>query len=446
MLDVYNSIRDAANLPPIIDGRHSLMLQERWEGSVLASILAFFFAIWTVRSMHGRGVHFFSFLEVRDLVLVSFQCPWLVRCCPTRSHRPRRQDQVCPPLPTPGVTIYRSDGACRGQGTIAESLADWGAAVWSADARGFGAGFAYATARGFLGNDYYSNNQADHFALLQCLFRALRLQDPHVIFEVDSLILAKQLARHLPGLVVLKISLLSINNVYMFVIPFQLFTSRRTFVIFTVSLTRPQIHCLIRRSTSVIRMVFQHFGSVQSAHHVYLSFPSVALILSDFPTTLECQILCTCLLCTSHSACQKNPNDFFEYICHMGCAITLHSIMDSGLMPGGQILSKRQTVFFTSVDPMNKEHKDPDEIDLNASRLARYKPKVWKKQQNTVYWVDLKLAQEKGFKFYQTRSNAIILYDTLPAYCIPKAIMMKSGEVIVRENICVTSTSSKDFL
>ena len=30
------------------------------------------------------------------------------------------------------------------------------------------------------------------------LFRALRLQDPHVIFEVDSLILAKQLARHLP--------------------------------------------------------------------------------------------------------------------------------------------------------------------------------------------------------------------------------------------------------
>ena len=43
VLDVCNSIRDAANLPPIIDGRHSLMLQERWEGSVLASIVAFFF-------------------------------------------------------------------------------------------------------------------------------------------------------------------------------------------------------------------------------------------------------------------------------------------------------------------------------------------------------------------------------------------------------------------
>ena len=30
------------------------------------------------------------------------------------------------------------------------------------------------------------------------------------------------------------------------------------------------------------------------------------------------------------------------------------------------------------------------------------------------------LLQWKGFKFSQTRSNAIILYDTLPAYCIPK--------------------------
>ena len=45
------------------------------------------------------------------------------------------------------------------------------------------------------------------------------------------------------------------------------------------------------------------------------------------------------------------PNNFFEYIYHIGCAINLHSITNSGLIPGGQNLSKRQTVFFTSVDP-----------------------------------------------------------------------------------------------
>ena len=108
-------------------------------------------------------------------------------------------------------------------------------------------------------------------------------------------------------------------------------------------------------------------------------------------------------------------------------------------------MSKRQTVFFTSVDPMNKEHKDADVINLDAPRLAWYKQKVWKKHQNTVCLVDIKLAQEKGFKFYQGRSNVIILYDTLPTYCIPKAIMTGSEEIKKRESICVTSTSSEDF-
>ena len=54
----------------------------------------------------------------------------------------------------------------------------------------------------------------------------------------------------------------------------------------------------------------------------------------------------------------------------------------------------------------------------------------WKKHQNTVYSVDIKVAQQKGFKFYQKRFNAIILCDTLPAYCIPKAILMETGEII----------------
>ena len=40
------------------------------------------------------------------------------------------------------------------------------------------------------------------------------------------------------------------------------------------------------------------------------------------------------------------PNDFFEYIYHIGCAIRLHSITKSGLIAGGQNLRKRQTVFF----------------------------------------------------------------------------------------------------
>ena len=123
------------------------------------------------------------------------------------------------------------------------------------------------------------------------------------------------------------------------------------------------------------------------------------------------------------------PNNLFENICHIGCAINLHSIINSGLIPGGQNLSKeRQTVFFTTVNPMNKENKDPYEIDLKAPRLAWYKQR--KRHQDTAHRADTQPAQEKGPKPHQTRSNAIILYDTLPAYCIPKVIMMESGEII----------------
>ena len=124
------------------------------------------------------------------------------------------------------------------------------------------------------------------------------------------------------------------------------------------------------------------------------------------------------------------PHGFFKYIQHVGCAINLHSIINSGLIPGGQNLSNRQTVFFLLVDPMDKERKDPATIDLEAPHLAQYMHKAWKKRQNTVYWVDINLPLKKGLKFYQTRSNAVILHETLPAYCIPKVVRMETGEVI----------------
>ena len=127
------------------------------------------------------------------------------------------------------------------------------------------------------------------------------------------------------------------------------------------------------------------------------------------------------------------PDNFFQYIYNIGCAINLHSITNSGLIPAGQNPSReRQTVIVTAVNPMNKEHKDPYKLDLTKPRLASYEKK-WKRHQDTVYWVDIQLARRKGLKFYQTRSKAIILYDTLPAYCISKVIVMKSAEIIYQK-------------
>ena len=108
----------------------------------------------------------------------------------------------------------------------------------------------------------------------------------------------------------------------------------------------------------------------------------------------------------------------------------LHSIINSGLIPGGQSSSKKQTVFFLPVDPMDKSHNDPKVIDLNVPRHAQYLHNAWKRHQDAVHWADINLAIKKGLKFYQTRSNAITLQETLPAYCIPKNVRMKTGEVL----------------
>ena len=120
----------------------------------------------------------------------------------------------------------------------------------------------------------------------------------------------------------------------------------------------------------------------------------------------------------------------FHYIYHIGCAFNLHSIINNGLIPGGQDLSRRQTVFFLPIDPRDENHKDPEHIDFSVPRRAQYVHSAWKRHQDAVFWVDIDLAIKGGLTFYQTRSNAIILQGTLPAHCIPKVERLKTGEVL----------------
>ena len=120
----------------------------------------------------------------------------------------------------------------------------------------------------------------------------------------------------------------------------------------------------------------------------------------------------------------------FHYIYHIGCAFNLHSVINNGLIPGGQDLSRRQTVFFLPIDLRDENHKDLEHIDFSVPRRARYVHSAWKRHQDAVFWVDIDLAIREGLAFYQTRSNAIILQGTLPAYCIPKVERLKIGEVL----------------
>ena len=61
----------------------------------------------------------------------------------------------------------------------------------------------------------------------------------------------------------------------------------------------------------------------------------------------------------------------FHQIYHIGCAFNLHSIINSGLIPGGQDSSRRHTVFCLPIDPRDKDHEDPEFFDFSVPRRAR---------------------------------------------------------------------------
>ena len=118
----------------------------------------------------------------------------------------------------------------------------------------------------------------------------------------------------------------------------------------------------------------------------------------------------------------------FPYIYHVGSNFSLSSILSNGLILGGQNVSRRQPVFFLPVDPRKEDHKDPEYIDYSAPRLARYLQNAWKETSRYGILVDIDLGIKEGLKFYQTRSNAIILQGTLPAHCNVRAERLKNGE------------------
>ena len=65
-----------------------------------------------------------------------------------------------------------------------------------------------------------------------------------------------------------------------------------------------------------------------------------------------------------------------------------------------------------------------------TSKNRAIQKNTWKHFQDTAFWCNLKLAQQRGLRFYQTRSNAVVLHDPLPAEFIETAVCMKTVEQI----------------
>ena len=123
----------------------------------------------------------------------------------------------------------------------------------------------------------------------------------------------------------------------------------------------------------------------------------------------------------------------FPSVYHVGSNFNIPSILSNGLIPGGLELSGRQSVFFLPIDPRDEDHQDPENIDYSVPRRARYMQNSWKRNQDTVFWIDIDHGIIKeGLRFYQTKSNAIILQGALPPSCIVKAERLKGGEPLYK--------------
>ena len=140
------------------------------------------------------------------------------------------------------------------------------------------------------------------------------------------------------------------------------------------------------------------------------------------------------------------PYKWKEFLFHRGCSFDVTSILTSGLIAGGRESKEgRQTIFFTPLNPFgdNPDEEEPSE-DLSKPRKVHYHSE-WKSRQDAVYRINLARAQDKGLRLWQTRSNAVIVYNSVPADCIDKMISRK-GERTLFERLSTPRPAPKIVL
>ena len=122
------------------------------------------------------------------------------------------------------------------------------------------------------------------------------------------------------------------------------------------------------------------------------------------------------------------PKGFTEYFYHVG---KLNSIIRNGLIPGGRSIKRGS--LFTAANPM-EDVSDMGETpcDITKPRIAPYK-NTWKRLRNTVFWCNVKLNHGRGLQFYQTRSHAVVLCNTLLATCNEKVVCMKTQNELYQQ-------------
>ena len=115
----------------------------------------------------------------------------------------------------------------------------------------------------------------------------------------------------------------------------------------------------------------------------------------------------------------------------------MHSTIRNGLIPRRNKSTPKKTdnlCFHCSELDGRRSKREELRCDLDMPRSAPSN-NTWRPQQNTVYWCNLKLVRKRGLQLYQTRSHAIVLYNTLHPICIEKAVCTKTKQELYHKVI-----------
>ena len=122
------------------------------------------------------------------------------------------------------------------------------------------------------------------------------------------------------------------------------------------------------------------------------------------------------------------PYKWKRFIHHVGRARDQYSKAEAGLVAGGKERKEgRQTIFFTPLDPFNSDADEAESItDTTKPRKVQHQIH-WRPAQDAVYRIHLSTAQDAGQEFWQTGSNAIITYQSVPKECVVQ-VVSESGK------------------
>ena len=110
-------------------------------------------------------------------------------------------------------------------------------------------------------------------------------------------------------------------------------------------------------------------------------------------------------------------------------------------------MSNRQDSIFCACDPMDKNHKDPEVIDLSEPRRAQYLHKAWKRHQDAVFLgrhqscyeerIDI-LSDSIGCSYPSRNTSSLMVFR--------KVVRMETGEVKYENVYMSPQASIKDLL